>query len=552
MASSPYSVGGTVAPDVRLPDVYYRVNATPASFGGAVAQGTQELGQGAVKAGQFYGQIVTQRLQNQAQTEYDGLLHGVPGKMILQPDGSMAPDTGFLGKRGDDAANSYADFQKNIDAIAKKYSALAPSQGDQLEFDRWDQNYRKSYIERRAGDHYDQQFNSLAHGENEATAALSKSAIANNAFDDQEFERRKQDLRTAYVRRAHLDGAGPDGINAAVQKADEDALSERSAGVAQMVRTQLFVNGNVPAAQQLFKDFEFKIDPGSRIEIAKFLTPQVDKYQVSRLYNEGGYETGLKHPVPTFSPQVNAALDNAALRYGLDPGMFRTFAKIESGGNPGAQTGSYKGLLQLSNSEFAKHGGGNIFDPAANANAAAAKLAEEVRDFKRDFRRDPDATDLYMIHQQGAAGYTNHLAYPNRLAWENMAATAEGRQKGNGWSRAAIWGNIPDQDKARFGNVNNVTSEAFINLWRNRVANSGGGVERELTDDNTPLGFTMSKAEALQRAEELSAGLSAKRPRRSSSAGRAPLQPAASGDLRSALRTHIVCVPNNRRGGIRQ
>jgi hypothetical protein len=52
----------------------------------------------------------------------------------------------------------------------------------------------------------------------------------------------------------------------------------------------------------------------------------------------------------------------------------------------------------------------------------------------------------------------------------NMANTAEGRQKGENWAKAAIWGNIPDQIKAQFpGGVNTVTSGDFFNIWRNKV-----------------------------------------------------------------------------------
>ena len=92
MAQSLYDGGaGTVALDPRLPGDYERVNATPDAFGGAIAHGAQELGQGAVKASQFYNQITTQDLQNRAQSEYDALLHGDPSKQVLQPDGTMAP-----------------------------------------------------------------------------------------------------------------------------------------------------------------------------------------------------------------------------------------------------------------------------------------------------------------------------------------------------------------------------------------------------------------------------------------------------------------------------
>jgi hypothetical protein len=44
----------------------------------------------------------------------------------------------------------------------------------------------------------------------------------------------------------------------------------------------------------------------------------------------------------------------------------RAIRGIESSGNPNAITGKYKGLYQLSDSEFSRYGGrGSIFDPAA-------------------------------------------------------------------------------------------------------------------------------------------------------------------------------------------
>ena len=55
-----------------------------------------------------------------------------------------------------------------------------------------------------------------------------------------------------------------------------------------------------------------------------------------------------RRPTPTFSPDVNAAIDKAAAAIGLAPAVMRRFAQIESSGNPGAATGSYKGLFQMS------------------------------------------------------------------------------------------------------------------------------------------------------------------------------------------------------------
>lgn len=177
-----------------------------------------------------------------------------------------------------------------------------------------------------------------------------------------------------------------------------------------------------------------------------------------------------RRPTPTFSPDVNTAIDKAAAANGIDPAMMRRFAQIESSGAPGATTGSYKGLFQMSDAEFAKYGGGNIWSAEDNANAAARKIKVEAAGFKAKYGRDPTATDLYMQHQQGVAGYAAHLANPNAPAWQNMLSTGEGQQKGEAWAKAAIWGNIPADIKAQFpGGVDTVTSAAFVNVWRRKV-----------------------------------------------------------------------------------
>lgn len=176
-----------------------------------------------------------------------------------------------------------------------------------------------------------------------------------------------------------------------------------------------------------------------------------------------------------FAGSVGGAISEAASEAGVDAGLLDTFARIESGGKPGARTGSYKGLFQLSESEFEKYGGGDIYDPKDNARAAARKLKAEAAEFEKRTGRAPDAVDLYMVHQQGEAGYAAHMRRPGAPAWQNMASTREGRQKGAGWAKRAIWGNIPDDMKARFGSVDNVTSEDFIGLWREKVGRFGGG-----------------------------------------------------------------------------
>jgi len=167
---------------------------------------------------------------------------------------------------------------------------------------------------------------------------------------------------------------------------------------------------------------------------------------------------------------VNALIAKVSARTGVDPRLLRQFVDVESGGNPLVRTGSYKGLMQLSDVEFKKHGGtGSIFDPEANLMAGARKIRTEQDQFRQSFGRDPSATELYMVHQQGVGGSAAHLRNPEGAAWQNMASTAEGREKGAEWAKRAIWGNIPDAEKKRLGSVENVTSRDFVDLWDARL-----------------------------------------------------------------------------------
>lgn len=187
-------------------------------------------------------------------------------------------------------------------------------------------------------------------------------------------------------------------------------------------------------------------------------------------------------PVPNAQPQsipttvttraspYDRYIEREAQLAGIDPNVLRRFMVIESGGDPNSRTGSYHGLFNLSYPEFVKYGGtGNIYDPEMNTRVAATKLAHEAQDFRETYQREPTPTDLYMIHQQGAGGYHNHVNNPDELAWVNMYNTAEGRAKGPAWAKAAIWGNLPAGLKQAYGSVDNVTSRDFVSAWDSRV-----------------------------------------------------------------------------------
>ncbi len=173
----------------------------------------------------------------------------------------------------------------------------------------------------------------------------------------------------------------------------------------------------------------------------------------------------------------NDLIGKVAREVGISESTLRLFTRVESGGRADAQTGSFKGLLQLSDGEYEKHGGapGKIFDPEQNLAAGARKLKKETEDFKARTGRDASDLDLYMIHQQGTAGAAAHYKRPDEAAWKNMASTGEGRKKGAAWAKQAIWGNIPDDMKKQFpGGVESVTSRQFVGVWYEKLERMGG------------------------------------------------------------------------------
>src|ERR1035437_2128436 len=115
-------------------------------------------------------------------------------------------------------------------------------------------------------------------------------------------------------------------------------------------------------------------------------------------------------------------------------------------------------------------GAGDILVPRDNTVAAALKFMTEAILFEMFTHRKPTLNDLYLIHQQGVDGAAEHVSHPHRLAWRSMCATDEGKEKGEKWCKRAIWGNTLPAVKRIWKNVNNVTSDAFVAMWQQRVS----------------------------------------------------------------------------------
>ena len=195
-------------------------------------------------------------------------------------------------------------------------------------------------------------------------------------------------------------------------------------------------------------------------------------------------------------PDYSEVIEKHARRVGIDPAWMKRIMQIESGGDSSNRTGSYKGLFQLSDREFKAHGGtNNPYDPEQNTMAAANKLAAEKTRLQQRLGREPTLKDLYMVHQQGEAGYAAHMKNPDQPAYLNMASTGEGKQKGVAWAKKAIWGNIPDNLKAKYGSVENVTSKQFVeDVWGGKM--EGASQARGATGDYKPKWHRSGSGEA--------------------------------------------------------
>jgi hypothetical protein len=156
--------------------------------------------------------------------------------------------------------------------------------------------------------------------------------------------------------------------------------------------------------------------------------------------------------------------------FGLDFSFMKAVARIESDFDPTERTGRYIGLFQLSHYEFDKYGAGDITSARDNAVAAAYKFITAAILFELTTHKKPTLDDLYLIHQQGTQGAAEHVSHPERIAWQSMCATDEGREKGEKWCKRAIWGNTLPAIKKIWKSVDNLTSGAFVAMWAEQVA----------------------------------------------------------------------------------
>lgn len=219
------------------------------------------------------------------------------------------------------------------------------------------------------------------------------------------------------------------------------------------------------------------VEPPAPVEIAPAPAPAPQAFPPTP-----SVPTERRGGIKPITGEIAGIVEDEALAAGLDPVLMRVIAAIESGGSCMATTGSYHGLFQMSDREFRRRGGqGSVFGCRENARVAMQMFLEAATNFKFIHGREPTPTELYLVHQQGIAGISEHLKCPSCPAWQSMYRTAEYQRRGAKMARLAIWGNVPADVRAQFGSVDNITSAQFVEVWRRKVEGDGAAAVASAT-----------------------------------------------------------------------
>jgi len=129
MAQVPYAGGADdVQPDARPPDDYQHIEANPSSFGGAIAQGAEKAGAGAVDLSKFWGHVQADDASNNAQKEASDFAEHIRS---LQ---------------GQDALDAQKSANTTLDSIYAKYRNQLGTPDQQHFFDNQNRPFFDRYI----------------------------------------------------------------------------------------------------------------------------------------------------------------------------------------------------------------------------------------------------------------------------------------------------------------------------------------------------------------------------------------------------------------------
>jgi hypothetical protein len=197
-----------------------------------------------------------------------------------------------------------------------------------------------------------------------------------------------------------------------------------------------------------------------------------------------GTQTAAYPPQPLPAGQ-NRPPANVGGTVGPNDPYTKQLVNLESSGKRFAKTGSNYGLGQFSPDQFRHFGITDPYNPQQQYRAIAQERAENIPVARKILGREPTASELYLMHQQGQTGGANLLRAaqnnPNGPAWQ----TVRERGRSDGYAMRKIHGNIPSDNPLSRVPANQVTNAQFKQMWDDRF-NRGGGGSRTAQTPQTP------------------------------------------------------------------
>lgn len=220
---------------------------------------------------------------------------------------------------------------------------------------------------------------------------------------------------------------------------------------------------------------------------------------------------------------IQDVIRRSAERYGVPLGFMTRTAGIESRFNPNAYNKSgAAGLYQFMPGTARQYNLTNPYDPAANADAAGRLTLSNQQHLRKSLKREPTEAELYLAHQQGAAGATKILSNPNGRAVDTVGRQAVLQNGGNEdwrnsqfsdhWARKYAAEPGPTVDPTRgmtgagpgllsFGISGTVPTDGESEDDANFRRNLGRGLGRDATDADVGLARKFDTRKALALGE---------------------------------------------------
>lgn len=144
----------------------------------------------------------------------------------------------------------------------------------------------------------------------------------------------------------------------------------------------------------------------------------------------GKHSAVSRHSGRSYNPRaIQEMIVNKARAAGLDPRLMLMIVHNETGGtfdpwSRNSKTGA-AGLTQFMPANVSRGvyglNAGNVYNPEKNIEAGIARVKDNMRYFRSRMGRQAAAEELYLMHQQGAAGAIALLSQPSRLASDALA-----------------------------------------------------------------------------------------------------------------------------------